>query len=331
MNPTTVLTSSGSRSRATAYAAGLQGLLVDGLAAGAEVCARAQRGALPGLQVHDVVADGAAVQRPAGLVGLPQQRRCRPRSRSWRPRCRRSTGTPGRPGHPCSISSMVVVTWDSTQDWVGISKRCRISSSRCSRSAVAAGESVAGLMPITASPQPSSRPSRVAAAMPRGSSVGWLGCSRVASRAGQADGGAERRDHPAPPGDGDQVLVPHDLADRGDHLRGQAGRERPAASRRAVGPRRPRPAASPAGRRPSGARPRANACAVVGVDDQPGDLVGLVRHHQLFEERRQRRRRPAPTAPRHVRHRTSAAQPASSSPERSGVALAIRSTRPSKV
>ena len=45
--------------------------------------------------------------------------------------------------------------------------------------------SVAGLTPITASPEPQSSPSRVEAAMPRGSSVGWLGCSRVASRPGR--------------------------------------------------------------------------------------------------------------------------------------------------
>ena len=43
------------------------------------------------------------------------------------------------------------------------------------------GLSVAGLIPITASPQPSSSPSTIAAVTPAGSSVGWLGCSRVAS------------------------------------------------------------------------------------------------------------------------------------------------------
>ncbi|SLA97760.1 Uncharacterised protein [Mycobacteroides abscessus subsp. abscessus] len=46
------------------------------------------------------------------------------------------------------------------------------------------GESVAGLMPMTASPHPIRRPSNVAAAMPRGSSVGWFGWSRVLSRPG---------------------------------------------------------------------------------------------------------------------------------------------------
>ncbi|MNN53024.1 hypothetical protein D3C81_1677570 [compost metagenome] len=42
--------------------------------------------------------------------------------------------------------------------------------------------SVAGLMPIMASPLPYSRPSRMLAAMPAGSSVGWLGCRRVDRR-----------------------------------------------------------------------------------------------------------------------------------------------------
>ena len=45
--------------------------------------------------------------------------------------------------------------------------------------------SVAGFKPITASPLPSSRPSRVAARMPWASSVGWLGCSRLDSRPGR--------------------------------------------------------------------------------------------------------------------------------------------------
>ncbi|ALE78556.1 hypothetical protein WY02_09055 [Pseudonocardia sp. AL041005-10] len=56
----------------------------------------------------------------------------------------------------------------------------RTSSIRCNRSVVRCGESVAGLMPMTASPQPSSSPSTMDAVTPDGSSVGWLGCSRVA-------------------------------------------------------------------------------------------------------------------------------------------------------
>ena len=45
--------------------------------------------------------------------------------------------------------------------------------------------SLAGLMPITASPLPYNKPSSMLAAMPVASSVGWLGCSRVAMRPGR--------------------------------------------------------------------------------------------------------------------------------------------------
>lgn len=45
--------------------------------------------------------------------------------------------------------------------------------------------SVAGFTPITASPAPYSRPSIIDAAMPRRSSVGWLGCSRTAKWPGR--------------------------------------------------------------------------------------------------------------------------------------------------
>ena len=96
----------------------------------------------------------------------------------------------------------------------------------CSSAIVAATLSVAGLTPITASPAPSSSPSSVTAAMPCGSSVGWLGCRRDGQPAGQADRVAESGGHPAFGGDGDQILQPHDLADRGGHLRRQARRQR---------------------------------------------------------------------------------------------------------
>src|SRR5690606_6749915 len=50
--------------------AGLEGLLVDGFAAGAEVCSGRQRRALAGFEVHDVVAGSSASERPARLVRL---------------------------------------------------------------------------------------------------------------------------------------------------------------------------------------------------------------------------------------------------------------------
>ena len=60
----------------------------------------------------------------------------------------RSTGAPRR------TSSSVVVTWASTQDWVGMSSRQRSSSSISSSSRTRSGLSPAGLTPITASPLP---------------------------------------------------------------------------------------------------------------------------------------------------------------------------------
>ena len=42
-----------------------------------------------------------------------------------------------------------------------------------------------GLMPMTASPEPSMRPSSIDAAMPAAESVGWLGWRRVESRPGR--------------------------------------------------------------------------------------------------------------------------------------------------
>ena len=77
--------------------------------------------------------------------------------------------------------SIVFVTWVSTQVWVGISYCERSPSSMSSKARLFATLSVAGLIPITASPVPYSSPSSVETAMPRRSSVGWFGCSREAS------------------------------------------------------------------------------------------------------------------------------------------------------
>ncbi|MCY1268820.1 hypothetical protein D9M68_324610 [compost metagenome] len=88
-------------------------------------------------------------------------------------------------GAPCAIARSVLVTWVSTHDCVGISKRLRSASSICSSETMAPRLSEAGLMPMVASPHPYSRPSMTEAAMPLGSSVGWFGCSRTASRPGR--------------------------------------------------------------------------------------------------------------------------------------------------
>ena len=87
-------------------------------------------------------------------------------------------------GAPLAISASVVVTCASTQVWVGMSSLARTSSSIASSACARSVLSVAGLMPMTASPAPSRRPSRMLAAMARRSSVGWLGCSRTERRPG---------------------------------------------------------------------------------------------------------------------------------------------------
>ena len=149
-----------------------QGLLVD-----AVMRIGRERRALAGLEVHDVVAhvavgaDGAAAERLAGLMGFASSARLTPKLRlaasvpamDWKIR---STGA------PAASAAICVVTWASTQLCTGIWKRWRRASSSRSKRAVTATLSPAGLMPMTASPEPSSSPSRMEAAMPVGSSVG---------------------------------------------------------------------------------------------------------------------------------------------------------------
>ena len=132
-----------------AVGARLAGLLVD-----AVVGVGGQRAALAGLEVHDVVAEGAALQRQRRLAGPRPAAPGRCRSCGWPVSVpaidwnTRSTGT------PCSIICSVLVTWVRTQDWVGISSREMTSSSIRTRPDSAATLSLAGLMPITASPAP---------------------------------------------------------------------------------------------------------------------------------------------------------------------------------
>ena len=59
----------------------------------------------------------------------------------------------------------------------------------------------------------------MAAAMPAGSSTGWFGCSRVESLPGKTYRGPEPRHHAYLARHQDQVLHPHQLADRRHHLR----------------------------------------------------------------------------------------------------------------
>ena len=74
-------------------------------------------------------------------------------------------------------------------------------------------------------------------------------------------------------------------------------------------------------------RDRRERGGVVAVDDQARDLVALVGDQRLVEEALAAAHRPGTCAPPSAPRRWPAATPASTSPERSGVALAITSLR----
>ncbi len=121
------------------------------------------------------------------------------------------------------------------------------------------------------------------ASTPLGSSVGWFGCRRDGQPAGKPDGVAEARDHPAFRGDDDQVLVAHDLGDRRGHLRRDAGRR--GGERRGGCGLAEQPVAKSADGQ---MRDRREGGGIVGVDDQPRDLVVLVGDDRLVEKMRER-------------------------------------------
>ena len=101
--------------------------------------------------------------------------------------------------------------------------RCR----PCRIVATVSTDSVAGLTPITASPQPYSRPSTAASRMPPRSSAGWFGCTRTRQDAAFAQGVAAARHVANLAGGDDQILIAHQLGDRGDDFRRDAPRQRP--------------------------------------------------------------------------------------------------------
>ena len=165
------------------------------------------------------------------------------------------------------------------------------------------------------------------AAMPRGSSVGWLGCSRTESRPGRPIVLRNRVTTRHFARDQHQVLDAADLADRGRHFRRQARRQRASAVSVVAS------SDSSQSRKPPTVSEATGAKAALSwrIDDQPRDFVGLVRHDRLVEERRQRQGPPARTAPRRAPRRSPRRCPASWSPLRSGVALASSVLRSPKL
>ena len=186
--------------------------------------------------------------------------------------CRRSTGTPDRPARP---ADQLERGGDMGQH-AGSASGCRaccgssssIDSSACARS----GLSVAGLMPMTASPEPSSRPSRMLAAMPaRRRSDGWAAAAPRAGRAGRwCCGSCVTTEHFA--AISDQVLSRLILA-----TAAAISGVTPGASAASVG------GGGLVGQQPVAEvadgqmRDRREGRAVVAVEDQPRHLVGLRR------------------------------------------------------
>ena len=99
--------------------------------------------------------------------------------------------------------------------------------------------------------------------------------------AGQAERVAERRDDTDFARHRDQVLVAHQLRYRSDHFGGQAGRH--GGDLDAIDRQQPF-AELPDGHR----RDRREGRCIMAVDDQPRDLVGLIRDDEIAEEHRQR-------------------------------------------
>ncbi len=105
-----------------------------------------------------------------------------------------------------------------------------------------------------------------------------IGLQAHAEAPSQTHRGAKDAGHPPPGGHGDQVLVAHQLADGGDHLRREARAHGGQSLRR----RGQQPVAKGAHGQMADRR---EGGGVVAVQDQPGDLVGLVGDQGLGEKR----------------------------------------------
>ena len=229
-------------------------------------------------------------------------------------------------GAPRSMARVVVVTWVSTQDCVGISKR--------RDDVVEHGEQVDDRRHVVAGRVDADH--RVAAAEQQAVEDGGGDAARVvgrviglqphgqASRAGRACRGSAVTTSALARRPAIRSWLRMSLRDGGRHL----GRE--ARGERAQGPRvvgvvgR---AASRGSRRRSCATTGAKAAASWRSTIRRVTSSALVGDQRLGQEALSAARRPAPSGRRRSPRRCAAATPASTSPERGGVALAISSFR----
>ena len=164
MKPTTLLTRNGSNDARHAVGARLERELVDAVM-------RRRRGApLPGLEVHRLVAHpgdvAAAVMPSTAARGLREEREVDSEARVGR------LGAGDRLEDQIDRSALAdqIERRGHVREHAGLRRNVEldlISSSIDNSACAFSGLSVAGLIPITASPAPRSRPSRMLAAMAR--------------------------------------------------------------------------------------------------------------------------------------------------------------------
>ena len=109
--------------------------------------------------------------------------------------------------------------------------------------------------------------------MPRKSSVGWFGCSRVESRPASPIVLRKAVDDAAFGGDDDEVLQAHDFRHGGGHLRGQTRSQLRSGGRSSSAYRAATPGTAPTVRWDTGRESR----RIVAVEDQARNLVLFIR------------------------------------------------------
>ena len=184
-----------------------------------------QRAALAGLEIHDVVADGAALERQRRLAAFLEHGEVDAEGAV------RRLGSGDRLEHEIDRRAAVDQLDRSRHMRQHAGLRRDLEARDDARRSVAEdrrGRQAVGrrIEPITASPLPYISPSMIEAATPARLSVGWLGCKRTAIVPGQADRVAEACHDAAFARREDQILIAHQLADRRRHLRRDAGRQR---------------------------------------------------------------------------------------------------------
>ena len=222
MKPTTLLTRNGSKRASHAVGSGLQRQLID-----AVMGLGRQGAALAGLEVHHVVADPGDVatamvfQHPlaafaqecqadaeAGVGGLGAGDRLK--QQVHRRAAFQAGQLRGDVGQAAGLRRRAAARRSGGRGRAGSRRRCPPIRS-------------AGLTPITASPQPKSRPSTAESRMPPRSSAGWFGCTRMPRTPRWPIVLRQRVTLRILLRGQDQVLVAHQLGDRRRDLR----RDRP--------------------------------------------------------------------------------------------------------